>query len=104
MYLDKHKIKIHTSLNKKLGDGEDEIIDLLVSHDKDILESILDSQDADELGEALEDLTGRQKQIITLFYIERIPMTEIASKLGISYRTVVNTKTNALKKLKQGLF
>lgn len=103
MYLDKHKIKIHTSLNEKLGEGENEIIDLLVSNDKDILESILDVEKIHELEKALEDLTDRQKEIILLFYIERMSMGDIASKLGISYRTVVNTKTNALKKLKQGL-
>lgn len=103
MYLDKHKRKYHTSLNEKLKDGETEIIDLLVSEDRDILESIIINEEMDELNQVLNILTNRQKEIIILFYIERLSMGEIASKLGISYRTVVNTKTNALKKLNQGL-
>ena len=103
MYLDKHKKKYHTSLNEKVGDGETEIIDLLVSEDRDILESILMDEKVKELNQALAILTTRQKEIIILFYIERMSMGDIASKLGISYRTVVNTKTTALKKLNQGL-
>lgn len=103
MYLDKHKRKVHTSLNEKIGEGDSEIIDLLVSDDKDILESILDKEEVDKLRKILGNLTERQRQIIILFYMERISMGDIASKLGVSYRTVVNTKTTALKKLKEGL-
>lgn len=103
MYLDKHKKKIHSSLNEKAGEGDSEIIDLLVSNDKNILESILDKEEVDNLRDVLEILTDRQKEIIILFYIERMSMEEIASKLGIAYRTVVNTKTTALKKLNKGL-
>lgn len=103
MYLDKHKRKIHLSLNEKLGEGEDEFIDLLVSNDKDILESILDDEEILELDKALGGLTERQREIIILFYMEKMSIGDIASKLDISYRTVVNTKTLALKKLNKGL-
>ena len=103
MYLDKHKKKTTTSLNEKVGEGETEIIDLLASDEKDILESILDVEEKKELEKVLEILTERQKEIIILFYMEKISIADIGSKLGISYRTVVNTKTVALKKLNQGL-
>lgn len=102
MYLDKHKERIHFSLNEKVGDGEDERIDLLVS-DEDILESILNHEEVEELRRVLNVLTERQKEVVILFYMERLSLGDIAEKLGISYRTVVNTKTNALKKLNEGL-
>lgn len=103
MYLDKHKKKTSTSLNVKVGQGETEIIDLLVSDEKDILESILDTEEIKELEKVLETLTDRQKEIIILFYMEKMSIGDIGEKLGISYRTVVNTKTRALEKLNQGL-
>ena len=45
LYLDKHKTKIHHSLNEVVGDGEVELMDLLVSEDKEALDLILDEED-----------------------------------------------------------
>ncbi len=50
--------------------------------------------------EGLEHLTKRQRQVIVLFYIKGYSIDRIAHKLEVSYRTVVNTKTAALNKLK----
>lgn len=104
LYLDKHKIKIHHSLNEMVGDGETELIDLIVSDHMDILEGILLKEEYQELTKALGCLTDRQKQIVHLYYIERMKIDDIATLLDISYRTVVNTKTRAieiLRKLKE---
>lgn len=103
LYLDKHKIWIHSSLNQTVGEGDVEIVDLLVSEDKDILESIVDGEDTGELRAALAKLTPRQRQIISLYYVEKMGIQEIADKLGISYRTVVNLKTNALNNMRKNM-
>lgn len=101
MYLDKHKQKKHTSLNEKVGEGNDEIIDLLVSDDEDILEDIALREEIEVLRQKLEHITERQRDVVVLFYIEKLPIGQIAEKLGVSYRTVVNTKGMALKNLRK---
>lgn len=103
LYLDKHKIRIHTSLNQTIGQGNTEVIDLLVSEDKDILELIIDEEINIELKQALDKLTERQRQILILYYVERMGMQEIATNLGITYRTVVNLKTTALSNMKKNM-
>lgn len=101
LYLDKHKRKHHMSLNEPIGDGESEIIDLLVSEDMDILDMLIENERNDMLKKSLDILTDRQKQVIIYFYVNRMSIDDIAKNLGISYRTVVNTKTRAIEKLKQ---
>jgi RNA polymerase sporulation-specific sigma factor len=48
---------------------------------------------------ALAKLTPREKQVILLNLVENKNMHVVAKELGIAYRTVVNTKTNALRRL-----
>lgn len=100
LYLNKHKAKISTSLNTKVGeDGEDELMDL-IADDVDIEELIIQEEIMEELHKALETLTKRQKEVVYYFYFKRISMKDIAEHLGISYRTVVNIKVQALEKLR----
>lgn len=100
LYLDKHKQKIHQSLNQTTVDGETEMIDLLESKDKGILETILEQEMNTELGKALDILTNRQREVVLLYYNERLSISDIGSKLGIRYRTVINTKVKALEKMR----
>ena len=100
LYLDKHKIKIHASLNKNIGDSETEEIDLLVSDDLNIEDKIIKKEMSTKLGQALEKLPKRQKEVIILYYFEKMSIQEIGEKLGISYRTVVNTKVNGIKNMR----
>lgn len=101
MYLNKHRIRVHSSLNKEVGEDGMEIVDLLLSDEKPAVELITDEEDIQALNLALCALTKRQGQVIRLYYIEGKNMLEIAELLGINYRTVINTKTAALKKLKK---
>lgn len=103
LYLNKNKERIHLSLNEKLKDGENELIDLIESGEIDILDRIIKSQGNLHLYEAYEGLSKREKEVISLYYIRGDNMKEIAKKLGVSYRTVVNTKVNAILKLKTHL-
>lgn len=101
LYLDMHKVKRPSiSLNEKDGGSNIEKIDLLESQEEATVDFIIYSEEIDELYRALENLTNRQREIVYLFYHEKMPIGDIAAKLEVSYRTVVNTKTVALKKLK----
>lgn len=103
LYLNKHKRKIHLSLNEPVGNGEVEAIDLLESKAKDAIDILLEDERSLELNMALERLTERQKEVVLLFYMENMSMEEIGKKLGISYRTVVNLKTKALENLRKDI-
>jgi len=102
-YLDKLKYKKYVvSLDKNIGssDGSISLIDTLKSK-IDIEKEYLYKELNKELFRNIEKLTIRQKQIIVMFYLEKININDISNNLGISYRTVVNTKKNALEKLKK---
>lgn len=98
-YLNKHREKKTVSLNEPLEDGE--MMDFLVGDEKDPLDDLIKREENAVLLKSLNTLTLKQKRVITDYYIRNIPIGEIAKNMGISYRTVVNTKLNALKKLKR---
>lgn len=52
---------------------------------------------------AVSKLSEREKQIIHLLYIEEKGVEEIANLLNISTKTVLNTKKNALNKIKKDI-
>lgn len=98
-YLEKHREKSWLSLNEPLEDGE--FIDLLEGDEKDPIETIIEREDTKLLLESLDCLTERQRSIVVDYYINKISIDRIAARLAISYRTVVNTKTVAINKLKK---
>lgn len=102
-YLDKHKAKLTLSLNEKISEDEDELIDILVSEDEGVLEMLVRIEENKQLENALQTLTERQREIILKFYYEGLSIDKIAEILGVTYRTIVNTKTVALKKLRKEL-
>ena len=103
LYLDKHKEKIHGSLNETLEGGQLERIDLLAGEDIDFLEDIIKKEEEIELENSFEILTPRQRRIVYLYYGKDMSIGQISSELGIAYRTVYNIKTRALKKLEKEL-
>lgn len=103
LYLNKHKIKRTTSLNVNIGEDEDgELIDL-IPDDLDIEDLIIKEEIRNELYNALNKLTKRQKEVVYYFYFRKMPIQNIADLLGISYRTVVNVKVQGLEKLRKHL-
>ena len=52
---------------------------------------------------AISKLTQREKQIISLIYIEEKSIGQVAKILNITTKTVANTKNNALNKLKKDM-
>ena len=99
-YLNKHREKTYASLNEPLGDGQIELIDL-IEDETNILEEYIAKEEGEYLMEKLNALTKRQREILIEFYIKGYSIGEIADKLGISYRTVANTKTSGINNLKK---
>ena len=100
-YLNKHREKATLSLNEPLEDGE--MLDLLIGEEKDPLDTLIEREEHISLLKSLNTLTPRQKRVIVEFYVNNIPIGEIAKKMGVSYRTVVNIKVNALRKLNKAI-
>lgn len=101
LYLDKHKEKIHISLNSPISqDGQGEMVDLLLSDYLEPLDEFLDLERNSALYGALDSLTPRQREIVLMFYLDGMSISQVSERLGIAYRTVVNTKTYALNKMK----
>lgn len=102
LYLNKHKEKVLISLNTPIGEDEDEeLIDILESNDDGVLEEILKIENLDEIRQALSTLSERQREVIVYFYFEGYSIPEIAKKMCVTYRTIVNTKTTALDKMRR---
>lgn len=100
-YLNRHKIRTHLSLNQPVGeDGDEEVLDMLESDQINQEEGFIRLETRSALGKAIDKLTKRQKEVVLAFYGQGLPMQAIADSLGISYRTVVNTKTMAIERLR----
>lgn len=101
-YLDKNKGRIFMSLNEKIGhDEEEEVIDMLESHDYNALDRLIRLESSKEVLAALFKITDRQGHIVRDFYFAEMKIPEIAQKYNISYRTVVNTRAAAIKNLRK---
>ncbi len=101
-YLGKNQKISLESLNRKVNneDGEEEFIDFLES-DEDVVADILKMDKHMTLYKAYDALSEREKQVIAYYYIKELSMVQISKKLDLSYRTVVNTKVNGLKRLRR---
>nr|WP_278244314.1 sigma-70 family RNA polymerase sigma factor [Caldisalinibacter kiritimatiensis] len=104
-YLDKHKKKeINISLNQsiKLKNGNVELIEL-IEGDVCVEEDIINKFRTRELIKCIFELTDRQRDVVIKYYIENKAIAQISKELNISYRTVVNTKTAAIRNLRKKL-
>lgn len=99
-YLDKHKEKSLLSLNETIDDGE-EFIDYIKDDGFGPLEIAINNQERESLYRGLSSLSKRQREIFISYYIKGMNMVDISKELDISYRTVVNTKTKAVEKMKK---
>jgi RNA polymerase sporulation-specific sigma factor len=90
------------SLNREIKgrEGSVELIELVEDRNSSTDGNILKYEELLFLLKSLKLLTRRESQIIRLFYFQNKNMKEISEGLNLSYRTVVNIKTNAIKKLR----
>lgn len=101
-YLEKLK-KQHNILSLDHPIGEKENMTLLdtLEDPVDIEEDYIEKERRSWVYDSFSILTDRQRQVIVLFYIDNLSIKEIADTLGITYRTVVNTKVKAIEKLRK---
>ena len=100
-YLGKNHIKENLSLDINIGEEKEITLGDLIEDNMNIEEDYLKKENSIEIKKALEKLTKRQREIIEDFYFHKKSIGEIAIEKNIKYRTVVNTKTTALEKLKK---
>ena len=96
------KINSDVSLDKEFESGGT-LLDTLRDTSPSPEELSLQSEICQRLKSGIGELSYRQRQIITLYYFDDCSLVEIAKRLKLSYRTVVNTKGNAIKKLRRSL-
>lgn len=85
-------------LDQEIGDGIT-IADTLESDDPPIDEPIIGKDESDEVREAINSLTERQKTIIELYYYQGKSIRQCAEIMGISYQTAVELKGRAVRSL-----
>lgn len=102
-YLNTYKYLTNVEKDIRDEDPDDEGQSILDSLDAgvDIESDFLESERLGILKEALDSLTPRQETVVRLFFYERLGLSEIADFLGISKRTVVNLKVNAISNLRK---
>lgn len=96
-YLTKFKDDVHED---KSTDEESLGIFETIDAGVDIEGDFLESERLGILKEAIDSLTPRQETVVRLFFYERLGLSEIADFLGISKRTVVNLKVNAINNMR----
>ncbi len=105
-YLDRLKYTIkreEESLNTSFQDTGLERLDLIVDPSVDIEGRLVRMDENLELYRAYEKLSRREKEVVDYYYIKGLSMVEISKRLDLAYRTVVNNKANALKRLRKNL-
>ncbi|HVC39724.1 MAG TPA: SigB/SigF/SigG family RNA polymerase sigma factor [Candidatus Dormibacteraeota bacterium] len=81
------------------GDGEGELGDRLGAEDENLSRIELQNM----LAGAMRHLTPREREIMVLRFVEQLPQTEVARRLGISQMHVSRLQRAALAQLKREL-
>lgn len=101
-YLKKNRRVKALSLDAEMGEEAMTLLDSLEG-DVHMEEDLILREDCLWLREALKSLPPRQAQVVDAYYFQERDMRTIARDLGVAYRTVVNTRVAAIKKLR-GLY
>ena len=101
-YISKNKEKESMSLDEPIGEDDLTLMDTLMDP-SNIEEDFEEREEYKALYKGIRSLTHRQRNVILDFYIKKESISDIAKKYGVKYRTVVNTKTMALQKIKKYL-
>ena len=100
LYLNKNKVKKELSLNESYGEDGEEYLDLIQSKE-DLLEDILVKEEYKELHKLIRGLGKREREVLYDFFFCQLTIPQISKKYNVTYRTVLNQKTTALKKLRE---
>ena len=98
-YLDKAKINPTSSLDELDNNGE-AIVDTL-EDDYDFESKLLEKEEYSQLYRAIDKLNKSQREIIIYKYFYDMSINDIAKKMGLSYKTIANKTSLALKDLRK---
>jgi RNA polymerase sigma factor (sigma-70 family) len=62
--------------------------------------AIIIKEEKDALFKCIDELSDKEQAILNLFYFRQLSIQEISDELNLKYRTVINVKSNAVKKLR----
>lgn len=99
LYLNRGKERTMSSLDDARNGGDPPVEQLV--DDSDFVADLLQKETEKELFIAFSTLTPKEQSVLYDFYFNDHSIAAIAKKNGTSYRTVVNNKSRALKKLKR---
>ena len=103
-YLKNYSLYNLISLDGYLEQSHEKPVDSLVENEKYLPERVLQQkEDKQILIEAINSLTEKQKQVITLYYYEELTLKEISKILGVSESRVSQIHSNCMKILKNKL-
>ena len=92
--------KPNLSLDNESDKNGARLIDLLQSQQPNALEILQTQQGKQELFEALDCLSEREKQVVIAHELEGVPFRELSGAWGIPQNTLLSHKSRAMKKLK----
>lgn len=92
------------SLDDYLEQGHEKNNNRLVSNENYLPEKIIDRKETKEiLANILEELTEKQRLVISLYYYEELTLKEISKIMQVSESRVSQIHSNTIKKLKKKL-
>ena len=97
-----HCRRFHTQKRQGTELSFDERIDD-AEKEEAALDAVLASEVSDRLGDCIERLPDKRKQVVTFFYFHEMSILEISRRLGIEPNTVKVHLHNARKSLKECL-
>ena len=91
------------SLDEKVGEGEYSLIDMISSMDVSPEDEVIKSGLIARMGEEIDKLSNKERQVISLYYYEELTMKEVAEVLGVSESRVSQIHSEVMQKLKRRL-
>ncbi|MDE7168580.1 MAG: FliA/WhiG family RNA polymerase sigma factor, partial [Mucispirillum sp.] len=92
------------SLDETVGDGEESsLVDFIRSSGLTPEDEVMKASLTERMGEEIDKLSNKERQVIALYYYEELTMKEVAEALDITESRVSQIHTSAMQKLKRRL-
>lgn len=92
------------SLDETVGDGEESsLVNFIRSSGLTPEDEVMKASLTERMGEEIDKLSNKERQVIALYYYEELTMKEVAEALDITESRVSQIHTSAMQKLKRRL-
>jgi len=91
------------SLNQTLGDTRSsfELVNLIEDKTIDLVGNLTREEEIKELHANIQKLSIKEQNVLNMYYIDKLSMSEISKQLNIAYSTATGRKYMAMQKLKK---